>query len=55
MKQMKKLMMSAILAAGMLSGCGSSTGEEMPKVSVAQIMAHKSLDRIRDSFDGVMN
>ena len=54
MKQMKKLMMSAILAAGMLSGCGSSTGEEMPKVSVAQIMAHKSLDTIRDSFDAEM-
>lgn len=54
MKQKKKLMMSAILAAGMLSGCGSSTGEEMPKVSVAQIMAHKSLDTIRDSFDAEM-
>ena len=26
----------------------------MPKVSVAQIMAHKSLDTIRDSFDAEM-
>ena len=52
--KMKKLMMSAILAAGLLSGCGSSTNDEIPKVSVAQIMAHKSLDTIRDSFDAEM-
>ena len=42
---------AAVLGTTMLAGCGnSSKDEKVPTVSVAQIVEHKSLNEIRDSF-----
>ena len=56
---MKKLMkMMAVCAMGMsvLAGCGSEekSDKKIPVVSVAQIVEHKSLNTIRDSFKAEM-
>lgn len=50
---MKKLMKSAIagmMCMAVLAGCGSSSEEKKPRVSVAQYVEHTSLNEIRDSF-----
>lgn len=48
MKNIKKLGIACLLTTCMMSGCGKT--DDMPLVSVAQIMEHTSLNTIRDSF-----
>ena len=51
MKKLLKMAVAAVLGTTMLAGCGnSSKDEKVPTVSVAQIVEHKSLNEIRDSF-----
>lgn len=51
MKKLLKMAAAAVLGTTMLAGCGnSSKDEKVPTVSVAQIVEHKSLNEIRDSF-----
>lgn len=51
MKKLMKMMGVAVLGMSVLVGCGKSDdGDTMPVVSVAQIVSHKSLNTIRDSF-----
>lgn len=56
MKRMKKQVIAALAALGMLCGCtsGNAPQEEVKKVSVVQIVSHSSLDTIRDSFSAEM-
>lgn len=48
MKRLLTLSMVACMVTGILTGCQGK--ENIPKVSVAQIVEHKSLNEIRDSF-----
>ena len=51
MKKMGKRIIAAAAAAALLTGCAQEKSEsEIKKVSVVQIVSHKSLDTIRDSF-----
>ena len=54
MKKLCKAAAAFLLCAGVLTGCGSKedtkTEKKIPVVSVAQIVEHKSLNTIRDSF-----
>ena len=51
MKKMGKRIIAAAVAAALLTGCAQEKSEsEIKKVSVVQIVSHKSLDTIRDSF-----
>ena len=54
MKKTGKLLMTAVVALGALSGCTSAQGDDIKKVSVVQIVSHPSLDTIRDSFSDEM-
>lgn len=58
MKKLCKAAAAFLLCAGVLTGCGSKedakTEEKIPVVSVAQIVEHKSLNTIRDSFKAEM-
>lgn len=56
MKKLIKMMSVAILGMSVLVGCGSDDKKEdnVPVVSVAQIVEHKSLNTIRDSFEAEM-
>lgn len=48
MKRVYKVIITLMLACSVLVGCSGK--EELPVVSVAQIVEHKSLNLIRDSF-----
>ena len=51
MTKMGKRIIAAAAAAALLTGCAQEKSEsEIKKVSVVQIVSHKSLDTIRDSF-----
>lgn len=52
MKKLVKMMVVGVLGVSMLAGCGSNDEEKkkIPVVSIAQIVEHKSLNTIRDSF-----
>lgn len=51
MKRASKIMAAMMLCATVVSGCSTGKDDEkMPVVSVAQIVEHKSLNTIRDSF-----
>ena len=51
MKKMGKRIIAAAAAAALLTGCAQEKSDsEIKKVSVVQIVSHKSLDTIRDSF-----
>ena len=58
MKKLCKAAAAFLLCAGVLTGCGSKedtkTEKKIPVVSVAQIVEHKSLNTIRDSFKAEM-
>lgn len=60
MKKLMKIAAASIVCAAMISGCGSkdtnqaSNNDKKPVVSVAQIVEHKSLNTIRDSFTAEM-
>lgn len=55
MKKITKLAITCLACASVLSGCGgNTTGSDVPLVSVAQIVEHKSLNTIRDSFKSEM-
>ena len=52
-KKMKQI--TAIILSGcLLTGCGFKTESDIPKVGVAQIVSHTSLNEIRDSFTSEM-
>ena len=55
MKKFLSVLTASILSATMLASCGDNGGSsqssnEMKKIGVVQIIEHKSLDTIRDSF-----
>ncbi|MEG0469968.1 ABC transporter substrate binding protein [Amedibacillus sp. YH-ame10] len=52
MKKFIKMMAVCVLGMSVMAGCGSEDKKEdkIPVVSVAQIVEHKSLNTIRDSF-----
>lgn len=55
MKKLLKATAAFALCASVLTGCGNDgKGEDTPVVSVAQIVEHKSLNTIRDSFKAEM-
>lgn len=59
MKKLMKIAAASLLCATMISGCGSkdegsNKSGKTPVVSVAQIVEHKSLNTIRDSFTAEM-
>ena len=55
MKKFLSVLTASILTASMFASCGGNEGSspvtgEMKKIGVVQIIEHKSLDTIRDSF-----
>lgn len=54
MKKLMKMMAVGALGMSVLAGCGSNEEKKIPVVSVAQIVEHKSLNTIRDSFKAEM-
>ena len=55
MKKFLSVLTASILTASMFASCGENEGSspvtgEMKKIGVVQIIEHKSLDTIRDSF-----
>lgn len=54
MKKAIKMMAVGILGMSVLAGCSTSEKKKIPTVSVAQIVEHKSLNEIRDSFKDEM-
>ena len=51
MKKVAAVMMSAMLAVGLLAGCGGGqTGEKTYKIGIAQFAEHGSLDNCRQGF-----
>ena len=58
MKKLCKAAAAFLVCAGVLTGCGSKEDtkptKKIPVVSVAQIVEHKSLNTIRDSFKAEM-
>lgn len=59
MKKLIKTTVAGILCAALIAGCtgkkdDAKKSEKMPVVSVAQIVEHKSLNTIRDSFKAEM-
>lgn len=54
MKKLVKMLGVCALGLSVLAGCGSEGDEKIPTVSVAQIVEHKSLNTIRDSFKAEM-
>lgn len=58
MKKFIKVATAGLVCMGLMTGCGSNDKKEestkMPVVSVAQIVEHKSLNTIRDSFKAEM-
>lgn len=50
MKKTVAMVLSAVLAAGVLAGCGAQGGEKVYKVGVTQISDHPSLDNCREGF-----
>lgn len=53
MKKLMKSLAACMMCATVLAGCGSKS-EDMPLVSVAQIVEHTSLNEIRDAFKDEM-
>ena len=49
MKKLVSLLLTAVLTATLFASCGGNT-TDMTKIGVVQIVEHKSLDSIRDSF-----
>lgn len=45
-----KQIMAIVMSGCLLAGCSSKPESEIPKVGVAQIVSHTSLNEIRDSF-----
>ncbi|MEG0330046.1 MAG: ABC transporter substrate-binding protein [Longicatena sp.] len=56
MKKITTMMIVGLLCTSVLAGCSKGSKEEkIPVVSVAQIVEHKSLNTIRDSFKAEMS
>ena len=50
MKLMKTMFASLLCTSLLMSGCSNEKTKDVPSVSVVQIVEHKSLNEIRDSF-----
>jgi len=50
MKKLLSILMAAVLTATMFASCTGGEKTDMTKIGVVQIVEHKSLDSIRDSF-----
>ena len=45
-----KVLSALCLSATLVSGCSAAQTEKTPKIGVAQIVSHTSLNTIRDAF-----